>query len=322
MSIFLSLVLIVIGFVLLIKGADFLVSGASSLAKKANISELTIGLTVVALGTSAPELVVNLISSVNGHTDVVFGNIIGSNIFNIFLILGVAGVIYPLTVQKNSVWKEIPFSLAITIFLFFVLNDRMIFGGNYNRLSQIEGLILLVLFVGFMVYVIANSTNVMEQEDVDPIPSFSNTKNGLLITGGLVGLVIGGKMVVDNAVTIAEYYQVSQKMIGLTIVAAGTSLPELATSAVAAFKKRSDIAVGNVIGSNIFNILFVLAISSVIKPLNFDPVLNIDIYVLLIGTTMLFLFMFTLAKKRLDRWEAGLFLLGFLIYMVYLFIRK
>ncbi|MDN4166650.1 calcium/sodium antiporter [Cytophagales bacterium LB-30] len=318
----LSLVLIVIGFVLLIKGADFLVSGASSLAKKANISELTIGLTVVALGTSAPELVVNLISSVNGHTDVVFGNIIGSNIFNIFLILGVAGVIYPLSVQKNSVWKEIPFSLAITVFLFFVLNDRMIIGGDFNRLSQIEGLLLLVLFVGFMVYVIANSTNTMEQEEIDPIPSFSNTKNGLLITGGLVGLVIGGKMVVDNAVTIAEYYQVSQKMIGLTIIAAGTSLPELATSAVAAFKKRSDIAVGNVIGSNIFNILFVLAISSTIKPLNFDTALNIDIYVLLIGTTMLFLFMFTLAKKRLDRWEAALFLVGFFIYMVYLFIRK
>lgn len=322
MSLFISFSLIALGFALLIKGADFLVAGASSLAKKANISELAIGLTVVALGTSAPELVVTLLSSLSGQNEMAFGNIIGSNIFNLLLILGVAGIIYPLSVQKSSVWKEIPFSLGITLLLFVMLNDKMFFGADYNRISQWEGLILVLLFVGFLIYVLINSRSTIEEQEVEEVKTYSNNRNALMIMGGLVGLVLGGKLVVDNAVNVANHFQVSQKLIGLTIVAAGTSLPELATSAVAAFKKRSDIALGNVIGSNIFNILFVLALSAVIKPINYDPAFNLDIYVLIGGTVLLFTFMFTLGRKKLDRWEAFLFLLGFVAYMVFLFIRK
>jgi cation:H+ antiporter len=314
---------IVLGFILLIKGADFMVSGASSFAKRFNVSEIAIGLTIVAMGTSAPELVVNLVSGSQGLDDVVFGNLIGSNIFNLFLILGIAGVIRPLVVQSETVWKEIPFSMGLVIILFIMVNDAFFFGSEANSSGLIDGFILLLLFIAFIYYVFYNVKNNNHTIDItNEIPIHSHWVTLLLILGGLTGLVIGGKLVVDNAVDIARSFDLSEKLIGLTIIAAGTSLPELATSAVAAYRNRADIAIGNVIGSNIFNLTFILGISSVVTPLNFNTDMNFDFYVLIGGSVLLFIFMFTLKSKKLDRWEAILFLVTFIAYITYIFIRK
>jgi cation:H+ antiporter len=300
-----------------------MVSGASSFAKKFNVSEIAIGLTIVAMGTSAPELVVNLVSSSQGLDDVVFGNLIGSNIFNLFLILGIAGTIRPLIVQSETVWKEIPFGMGLVIVLFILVNDAFFLGSDNNSTGVIDGIILLLLFVAFLYYVFYNVKNNNHSLDIaDETPIYSNWVTIVMIVGGLTGLVIGGKLVVDNAVDIARGFNLSEKLIGLTIIAAGTSLPELATSAVAAYRNRADIAIGNVIGSNIFNLTFILGINSVITPLNFNTEMNFDFYVLIGGSILLFVFMFTLKSKKLDRWEAILFLIAFIAYVSYIFIRK
>ena len=327
MSVALNFFLVIVGFVLLIKGADYLVNGASSLAKRFNISDIAIGLTVVAMGTSAPELVVNIISGAvqdgnSGANEVVFGNIIGSNIFNIFLILGVASIIYPLTVERNALWKEVPYSLIATFVFFILVNDIMFFGEDASGLSVSDGVILLVMFVLFLIYIFMNLRRNPEAETVD-IEMFGSVKTTVMIVFGIVGLVIGGNMIVDNAVSIAKHFDVSDKLIGLTILAAGTSLPELATSAVAAFHKKSDLAVGNIVGSNIFNLLLVLGVTSIIHaPLMYTPALNIDLYLVMLGTFLLFIFMFTFAKYKLDRAEGALYLIGFVAYSYYLFVRE
>ncbi|RED95622.1 calcium/sodium antiporter [Marinoscillum furvescens] len=332
MTVIINLLLVAVGFVLLIKGADFLVNGASSLAKRFNVSDIAIGLTVVAMGTSAPELVVNIISgsvtteSAGGAAthDIVFGNIIGSNIFNIFLILGVSSVIYPLTVQRNALWKEIPYSLLATFVFFILVNDQIFFGKDHNALSVIDAGILIVMFLIFLVYIFMNLTrNPDDSELVEDIVIFGSVKTTVMIVLGIAGLIFGGKMIVDNAVEIAKAFDVSEKLIGLTILAAGTSLPELATSAVAAFQKKSDLAVGNIVGSNIFNLLLVIGTTGFIHaPLGFPPALNLDLYFVMGGTFLLFLFMFTFAKYKLDRSEGFLYLLGFVAYMYILFERE
>lgn len=306
--------LIVLGFISLIFGANWLVSGASSLAKKNNISDLVIGLTIVAFGTSAPELIVNFLASLNGFSDIVFGNIIGSNNFNLFIILGVAGLIYPITVQSSTAWKEIPISLIVALLLLILANDFFI---NQNpEISSIDGLILLTGFVCFIYYVFTQ----LKQEKPEAIAyeEKSNYKIGALIIIGMAGLIIGGKLVVDNSINIATELGVSQKIIGLTIVAAGTSLPELVTSMVAAIKKNSDIAIGNVIGSNIFNVLLILSISSFVNPIEYNTNFNQDLLILIGGTVFLLLAMFTGKRKKLDRWEALILISFYLIYTTFL----
>lgn len=325
-TILLNFFLVVVGFVLLIKGADYLVNGASSLAKRFNVSDIAIGLTVVAMGTSAPELVVNIISgsreAAGAGNELVFGNIIGSNIFNIFLILGISSIIYPLTVERNALWKEVPYSLLATFVFFVLVNDALFFGAEKSGLDTKDGLILLVMFALFLIYIFMNIRRNPEAE-VEDIEVHSNLRTTLMIVFGIAGLVFGGNLIVDNATSIAKSFGVSDKMIGLTILAAGTSLPELATSAVAAFHKKSDLAVGNIVGSNIFNLLLVLGATSMIHaPLIYNPSLNTDLYIVMIGTFMLFLFMFTLNKFKLDRAEGMVYLIGFLAYSYYLFVRE
>tara|TARA_R110001599_G_scaffold353638_1_gene594478 strand:+ start:432 stop:1385 length:954 start_codon:yes stop_codon:yes gene_type:complete len=306
--------LIVLGFTCLIFGANWLVSGASSLAKKNNVPDLVIGLTIVAFGTSAPELIVNCVASFNGFSDIVFGNIIGSNNFNLFIILGIAGLIYPITVQSSTAWKEIPISLFVVLLLFVLVNDFLI---NQNpEISRIDGVILLVGFLCFIYYVFTQLKQ--EQSDVIAYEEKSIYKIWALIIIGIAGLIVGGKLVVDNSINIAIELGVSQKIIGLTIVAAGTSLPELVTSIVAATKKNSDIAIGNVIGSNIFNILLILSISSFVNPIAYNPNFNQDLLILIGGTAFLFIAMFTGKRKKLDRWEALILLSFYLIYATYL----
>lgn len=309
-----SVLLIIVGFTSLIFGANWLVDGASSLAKKNNVSDLVIGLTIVAFGTSAPELVVNIVASFNGHSDIVFGNIIGSNNFNLFVILGIAGLIYPITVQSSTAWKEIPISFIVTVLLLVLANDFFI--NQDPEFSRVDGMIFLVGFICFIYYVFTQ----LKQEKVEMTAYVekSNYRIWSLVLIGIAGLIIGGKLVVDNSIDIATELGVSQKIIGLTIIAAGTSLPELVTSIVAALKRNSDIAIGNVIGSNIFNILFILSISSFISPIKYNPNFNQDLFILIGGTVLLIITMFTGKRKKLDRWEALILLSFYLIYTTYL----
>jgi cation:H+ antiporter len=312
----LSIVLVLIGFVLLIKGADWMVNGATWLAKKNKIPDLAIGLTIVAFGTSAPELVVNTVASFDAHSDIVLGNIIGSNNFNLFMILGIVGLIFPIAVQSSTVWKEIPISLFAAI-MFLVLANGYLFYDTIG-LSRTNGLILIVLFFLFLFYIFKQMKSDSQVSEVEVVIEVSNKKIWGFIILGLIGLVIGGKLIVDNAVSIASTLGVSEKIIGLTIIAAGTSLPELMTSVVAAMKKNSDIAIGNIIGSNIFNIFLILSVSSLVRPIDFSTVFNPDIYMLMGGTVFLFFAMFTGKKKTLDRWEAALLLVTFVCYTTYL----
>ena len=308
-------VLLVFGFFVLIKGADWMVDGASALAKKHKISDLAIGLTIVAFGTSAPELVVNTVASFKGHQDIVFGNIIGSNNFNLFIILGISGLITPLLVQTSTVKFEIPISLLAAVVLFVMVND--VFMDSGNTLSRFEGFVLLVFFCGFLYYVYSQLKNSTDEGKID-VKEMKGTKIAILIIAGLAGLIAGGKLVVDNAIQIAHTLGISEKIIGLTIVALGTSLPELATSAIAAFKKKADIAVGNIIGSNIFNIFLILGVSSIIRPIKYTLSFNTDIAVLVTGTIFLLLALFTGVRKKLNRWQAAILLISYIAYTFYL----
>jgi len=315
------ILLVIAGFVSLIYGAKWLVEGAATLARKHRVSDLVIGLTIVAFGTSAPELVVNIIASVQEHSDIVLGNIIGSNNFNLFIILGLSGLILPIAIQSSTAWKEIPISLLATVIMLFLLNDFTF--PEQSFISRVDGVIMLALFLLFLYYVFIQMKNDRDiQTTIPTIPIIPPSRIWGLIAAGMAGLIIGGRLVVTNSISIAESLGVSEKIIGLTIVAAGTSLPELATSVVAALKKNVDIAVGNVIGSNIFNILFVFAISILINPGAYNSNFNQEIFILIGGTCFLLLFMLSGQRKKLDRWEAGLLFGFYILYMIYLVIQE
>lgn len=316
----LNLLLLFAGFIVLIKGADFMVSGASSLAKKMKVSALIIGLTIVAFGTSAPELTVNVINSYNGRNEAIFGNVIGSNIFNLLFILGVTGIIYPLLVKRNSVRYEVPISLLAIVVLWILVNDNLLWGATENVLSRWDAVILFGCFLLFMVYVYWSVQQETDQDD--EIKQYSVTISCVMIVAGIGMLVGGGYLVTEHAVAIAQKFGLSDKLIGLTILAVGTSLPELATCIVAAYKKSTDIAIGNVIGSNIFNIFFITSISGLISPVDFPVVLNEDLYVLVGSTLVLMISMFTLGRNKVDRKEAIIFLALYFGYTCYLIIRN
>ncbi|MBN2766798.1 MAG: calcium/sodium antiporter [Paludibacteraceae bacterium] len=303
--------LILAGFVVLIGGAHFLVDGASGLAKRFNVSNLIIGLTVVAFGTSAPELVVNLVAALNpGTTDIALTNIIGSNMINTFVILGVAAVIFPIVSQKSSRRFDMPLSLLAPIVVFL-----LVLGMN-NEVNRAGGVILLIFFVWFMTVMVRKAVKHPEANDEDYKP-MKIWVALIMVTGGLIGLVGGARLIVPSATRIAESLGVSQAVIGLTVVALGTSLPELATSAVAAFKKNSDIALGNVVGSNIFNIFFVLGTSAAISPLPAYRNINIDLLMTALGSLLLLIFVYSNKQHSIQRWAGALLLL---IYSVFLFL--
>lgn len=319
---FLNVLLILAGLAILIKGADLLVEGGSSLARRMRVSELTIGLTIVAFGTSMPELTVNVINSTAGRNEAVLGNVIGSNIFNLLFILGVAGLMYPLTVQRTSVRYEVPLSMIAAIAVWLLANDGRIHGASENQISRSDSLILLSGFIFFLYYIIRTMRPdiTTKGEDVGKVLNKWLSVGMVLLGVGL--LVGGGYLVTENAVALAEQLGLSEKLIGLTILAIGTSLPELSTSVVAAYRKNTDIAIGNVIGSNILNIFFVTGVSVLIHPISYPIVLNEDLMVLIGGSALLLVFMFTLGRSKLDRWEAAVFLVAYLAYTVYLIIRN
>jgi len=316
-------ILFVIGFVLLIKGADWLVAGSASIAKKHNVSDLVIGLTIVSMGTSMPELIVNILASSSGASDIAVGNIIGSNISNILLILGVAAVIYPLTIKNSTVYSEVPYSIIAALLVAFVANAALFQTVDLHIISRLDGVLLMVFFALFMVYILKlakeGRADMLEEAPDELLPM---GKSILFVALGMVGLFLGGKWVVDGAVKIAEECGMSEKLIGLTIVAIGTSLPELVTSAMAAYKKNTDIAIANVIGSNIFNLLWVLGISAMISPLTYDVAINTDIFVLLLATCLI---IFSLAtgkiKNKIGKPTGVLFLLCYIGYITFVVMR-
>jgi cation:H+ antiporter len=312
--------LFVAGFAFLIYGAHFLVDGAASLARKYKVSNIVIGLTIVALGTSSPELVVNLLASWQGNEDVALGNILGSNVANILLILGVSAMIYPLTVNSNTKWKEVPLSLLAAVVLGITANDVFIDGiGSSAMVTRSDGLMLISFFILFMTYAFGIAREGSERKG--NIKLYPQWKSWLMIVGGIAGLVLGGKWIVDGAVVIAGLFGMSEALISLTIVAIGTSLPELATCVVAAMKRNSDIVIGNVIGSNIFNVFFVLGTSAVIKPLPFNRLLNFDVVVGIGACLLLFVFLFFPKRRVLERWQGGVFFLMYAGYITFLVMR-
>lgn len=313
----LNIVLLLAGFVALIFGATKLVDAASALAARMGVPSIVIGLTIVAFGTSAPELVVNVFAATTGSTEMVLGNVLGSNIFNLFGILGISAIIAPLTVKSNTTWIEIPMSLLAAVCVLVLGADVFLDGAAINFLSRVEGVILLLFFAVFLVYnlTIAKKGNTDEEIDTE---SYTTGKSILFIVLGLAGLILGGRLIVDNAVAIAQVIGLSERVIGLTVVSIGTSLPELATSVIAVRKKNVDIAIGNVVGSNIFNIFLILGVSVVITPFSISESALFDILINILGSILLFAFVFLGKGRRVERWEGVVFVVGYIAYVSYL----
>ncbi len=316
MTLFLSLLFLIIGLGILIKGADWLVAGAASGARKWGISTLVIGLTVVSFGTSAPELLVNLLSAWRGSTDLAIGNIIGSNIANVLLILGITAFIIPLTVKKNTTYKEIPFALLAGLLVVLFGNDSFFDGNSFNAISRTDGFAFLALFLIFLYYTYGISKVKGEREDID---EYSWPKSIGLFLIGILSLTVGGELIVRHATNIATLAGISERVIGLTIVAIGTSLPELATTIVAALNKKVDLAIGNVVGSNIFNVFWILGLTSIIKPIPFDLAINLDAIFAALVILLLFVVVI-MGKHVIEKWHGVLFLLLYLGYLGFLLI--
>ena len=319
----LQIIFMIIGFILLVKGADFLVEGGSNIAKRFHIPELIIGLTIVSIGTSMPELMVSLTSALNGYSDLSIGNVIGSNISNLLLILGICAIIKNLKFKKETKYFESPFALIVTVLLFILANNQI--GGKINAINRIEGIILLIVCLAFIIYNIIMSK---KGEDFDKISTDlvivnikENSKRYMIksiffIILGIVFLKFGGDFVVNSATNLAKILGMSEKMISLTVVSIATSLPELFTSAVATKKGEIDIAIGNIIGSCIFNILLIIGVSACILPISYSVSYNKDFIVLILATLLLCLFPFIGKKDEMTRINGIIFFGTYVIYMI------
>ncbi len=306
------------GLVLILLGANGLTDGAAAVAKRFNISDLVIGLTIVAFGTSAPELVISTMAALGGSADMAIGNVVGSNAFNVLMIIGVTAMVLPIKVGEGILSKEIPLVILASFVLAVCANDILLDGGSSNVISRIDGLVLLGFFLIFMRYTFAIARNGGDETEGEKIKEMPIWKSALFILGGLAGLIYGGQLFVDGASGIASSLGVSESIIGLTIVAGGTSLPELATSVTAALKKNSGIAIGNVIGSNLYNVFFVLGCSATISPLPMGGINNVDMAVL-IGSAILFWLVGWFFKKRtITRVEGALLVICYVAYTAYL----
>ena len=317
----LTYVLFALGFVLLIKGADWLVGGATAIAKKYRISDMVIGLTIVSMGTSMPELVVNILASLNGSAELAVGNVFGSNVANILLILGVAALIYPLPLQRSTVMSEIPFSLMAALLVGFLANAALFDTYQGLIISRADGGILLFFFALFMLYIFKVAREGSEHEVKETYQEQPMLRAVGLVLLGMFSLFLGGKWTVDGATAIATQLGMSESFIGLTVVAIGTSLPELVTSAVAASRRNTDIAVGNAVGSNIFNILWILGLSAVIHPLPFNVLSNFDILMIIFASTLLILSVSLERQRQVGRVSGVVFLLCYVAYVIFLLQR-
>ncbi|OON92810.1 MAG: sodium:proton exchanger [Candidatus Epulonipiscium fishelsonii] len=314
-------ILLLVGFILLIKGADFFVEGASSIAATLRVPSLIIGLTIVAFGTSAPELAVSVTSALSNSNAIAVGNVIGSNIFNILMVVGISALICPLKVEKSILLKEFPFTLMGTAVLLILGYDTLLNGTNSDLLSKSDGWILLIFFGIFLYYLVESALESRKntKNEEDEIEKMPMSKSIIMSIGGIIGIVLGGDVVVDNATIIALSLGMTEGLVGLTIVAIGTSLPELVTSVVAAKKGESDIALGNVMGSNIFNMFLILGVSTIINPIPITAEVFTDI--MFMGLTMLVAFIFAITKRTIGRAEGGIFVVSYIAYMSYIIMR-
>lgn len=326
MNILLNVVLLLVGFVALIKGADFFVEGSAAVAKKLHVPGVIIGLTIVAMGTSAPELAVSISAGLTGSNEIAISNVIGSNIFNLIVVLGVCAVMAPVAVDKSIMKRDFPFSIAITLLLAVFISDMILTGKSVitdtqaraGGISRWEALIFIILFAGYILITVRSAikNRQIQQEEIEDM---SGIKCAVYILGGIAAVVIGGQLVVNSAREIALFCGMSETLVGLTIVAIGTSLPELVTSIVASSKGQNGMAVGNVVGSNIFNILLILGVSSFIHPISAGMFSLIDICILLVMNVCVFIFATT--GKKINRYEGAAMVLMYVAYTAYAIIR-
>ncbi|SER65050.1 cation:H+ antiporter [Gracilibacillus ureilyticus] len=314
--------LLLIGFALLIKGADYFVEGASKIATALKVSPMIIGLTIVAFGTSAPEASVSFISALEGNSDVAIGNVVGSNILNTTLILGITAIVFPLAVKSETVRKEIPFALLGATALLLLISDVKLQYSEINMVTRTEGLLLLLFFAVFLYYLFEIAKNNRDNLDNTPSETVNTSwiKNLIFTVGGLAGIVFGGNLVVENSIDIALSLGMSETLVGLTIVAIGTSLPELVTSVTAALKKQTEIALGNIIGSNIFNIFFILGASATIHPLAVDSKIFLDIWLMIAATILLIIISRT--DYKISKIEGAILVLIYIAYLIFIIFRN
>lgn len=315
--------LLILGLALILGGANFLTDGSAALAQRFRVPEFIVGLTIVAVGTSTPELVVSVLSAAAGNSDVAIGNIVGSNIFNVFLILGVCALIAPLPLTGGNIRRDLPFLTAVSVLLLLLTSDRLLGLGEVDAIGRIDGIVMLLLYIALIRFTIraerrtaAQATQTTQTEK--PQRSRSLWLIVVMIAGGLAGLIFGGELFLDSATAIARALGVSESVIAITLVAGGTSLPELASSVVSLLKGKSEMALGNVIGSNIANILLILGLSATIHPLTLGGITRIDLLTVLLSSLLLFVTAFTFRRKAVDRWEGAIFLVIYALYIGYL----
>ena len=318
MELLIQIVTLVGGLVLILLGANYLVDGASSVAKKFGLSEFVIGLTIVGIGTSTPEMVVSYLSAFQGKADMAIGNVVGSNIFNTLLILGITALISPIAITKSNLRKDIPMNIVVTVLLIVLGMNHTLFGIGNDVVSRLDGVLLLGIFAWYLWSSFKSDKAGNESEDSNGIVVRKGAVSAIMIIGGLAGLVIGGRLFVNSATSLAQMFGVSDKFIAITIMAAGTSMPELATCVVAALKGRGQMALGNALGSNIFNILLILGGSALISPISFGGMTMVDLGVVLLCSVFILLSAYVFRKKELDRYEGAIFILTEAAYMWYL----
>lgn len=310
MTIIFDILFIILGVWCVLKGADYLTEGAAAVARRMHIPEMIIGLTIVAAGTSAPELFVSVVSALKGTSDMAVGNVVGSNIMNTMLIVGVAAMVAPMKISKNTVKKDLPFTVAASMLLLFLAFDHF--------LGHVGGFMLLAGFALFMAYSIYSASRSPEHDSNDQVAQMSKLKSAIFVLGGLLLLIVGSNVFVDHASQLAFSMGISEGVVGLTVVAGGTSLPELATTVVAARKGQSALAIGNVIGSNVFNILLILGLTATIHPLQIEGITTIDMAVMLLSVSFVWIFCFT--RLKVERWEGATLLVGYLAYLIWLIV--
>ena len=312
-----DILLLIVGLGLILAGANFLTDGSAAVAQRFRVPEFIIGLTIVAVGTSTPELVVSVLSAAAGNSDVAIGNVVGSNLFNVFLILGVCALIRPLPLTRSNIRRDIPFGMAASLILLAVTSDRLICAGAADRIGRIDGIVMVALYIALMRFTI-RTTKRPEAADAGAKKPAALWLAVVMIAGGLAGLIFGGDMFLKSATEIARRLGISESVIAITLVAGGTSLPELASSVVSLLKGKSEMALGNVIGSNIANILLILGVSATIRPLTMGGITTTDILMVVLSSLLLLLTAFTFRRKQIDRWEGAIFLMIYVAYIWYL----
>ncbi len=314
-----DILLLIVGLGLILAGANFLTDGSAALAQRFRVPEFIIGLTVVAVGTSTPELVVSVLSAIGGQSDVAIGNVVGSNIFNVFVILGVCALIRPVPLTAGNIRRDIPFGVLVSLLLLALAQDSLFCKTAADRIGRIDGVVMIGLYVALMWYTIRKTKRpeaaAPTESSKAPMPGWLTA---VMIVGGLAGLVFGGEMFLRSATSIARSLGISESVIAITLVAGGTSLPELASSLVSLFKGKADMALGNVIGSNIANILLILGVSATINPLSMGGITVRDLLMVLLSSVVVFLAAFTFKRKAVDRWEGTLFVAIYIAYIWYL----